>query len=365
MRQFFTWLMQIHSDDEDVRRRGHNLVIIVIGLAVAMLPFFPLMLTNTVGTIIVLFLYSMFVAMLALARRGYIMAGALMLILGGPLVNLGNALIRGQLGTAGYIMVIPLLIASLCLRPRYIWLLLGAFYLALLGVVQMLPNDPLSDPSVLTAFFLLGVTALISFLGASTSSKAFEATRQARAEAEAAAQALSRANADLEQTVSERTTALHTALDEVHARADQQARLLDELAVQRNTIRDLSVPVIPISATTLIMPLVGALDTTRLQLMQEQALSALQQSSAHHLILDITGVPTVDQEVGAGLLEVIQAARLLGAQVMLVGIRPEVAQTIVGLDLNLEKIATITDLQSALSRIPQHVVRSAPQHLYS
>jgi rsbT co-antagonist protein RsbR len=68
-------------------------------------------------------------------------------------------------------------------------------------------------------------------------------------------------------------------------------------------------------------------------------------------VLDITGVPIVDSQVAKGFLEVVQAARLLGSEAILVGIRPEVAQTVVGLGLDLRAIRTFSDLQSALARL--------------
>jgi anti-anti-sigma regulatory factor/HAMP domain-containing protein len=157
--------------------------------------------------------------------------------------------------------------------------------------------------------------------------------------------------ADLEQRVADRTAALETALDEVQARAIEQERLLAENARQSETIRGLSVPVLPISGHTLVMPLVGGLDSARLQLVQEQALKALEHSSARRLVLDITGVPIVDSQVAQGLLSVVRAARLLGTKVILVGIRPEVAQSLVGLGLELQSIATSRDLQTALGHI--------------
>jgi rsbT co-antagonist protein RsbR len=116
-------------------------------------------------------------------------------------------------------------------------------------------------------------------------------------------------------------------------------------------IRDLSVPVIPINATTLVMPLVGALDSNRLRQLQEQSLHALERTSARKLVFDITGVPIVDTQVAQGLLMTIRAARLLGAEVALVGIRPEVAQSIVGLGIDLRDVSTFSDLQSALARV--------------
>jgi rsbT co-antagonist protein RsbR len=99
------------------------------------------------------------------------------------------------------------------------------------------------------------------------------------------------------------------------------------------------------------MPLIGALDSMRLQHLQEQALRALERTRARSLLLDITGVPVVDSQVAQGLLIVVNAARLLGAEVLLVGIRPEVAQTIVGLGLHLPGMRTYSDLQAALAHL--------------
>jgi rsbT co-antagonist protein RsbR len=164
----------------------------------------------------------------------------------------------------------------------------------------------------------------------------------------AANEELQLAQAGLEAQVAERTAALQVALDEVQARADEQARLFAENEQQRLTIREISVPVLPVSAETLVMPLVGALDTERLRLLQEQALHALERSRARHLLLDITGVPVVDSQVAQGLIAVVQAGRLLGAEVTLVGIRPEVAQAIVGLGLNLQEVRTFSNLRTAL-----------------
>jgi rsbT co-antagonist protein RsbR len=163
--------------------------------------------------------------------------------------------------------------------------------------------------------------------------------------------ALEAARAGLEAEVAARTTELRTALSDLELRAAEQARLLEENDQQRAVIHDLSVPVLPVSATTLVMPLIGALDTARLQQVQEQALRAIERTSARQLVLDITGVPLVDSQVAQGLLAVVQAARLLGADAALVGVRPEVAQTMVGLGLALPGLRTYADLQTALGRL--------------
>jgi len=195
--------------------------------------------------------------------------------------------------------------------------------------------------------FFVGVTLLLTLLldrfgGALRDALATSLEREGE---------LNSIRASLEQTVAERTSALQTALNEVQARAEEQARLLEEIENQRATIKELSVPVIPISATTLVMPLVGALDSTRLRQLQEQSLQALERTSARTLVFDITGVPIVDTQVAQGLLMTVHAARLLGADVALVGVRPEVAQSIVGLGLELRDVSTFSDLQSALERM--------------
>jgi rsbT co-antagonist protein RsbR len=132
------------------------------------------------------------------------------------------------------------------------------------------------------------------------------------------------------------------------------AQQLAQLEQQRAVIRDMSVPILPISATTLVMPLVGSLDHSRLNLLQEQALRAIEQTHVQYLIVDITGVPLVDTEVAHGLLQVVRAARLLGTDVVLVGIRPEVAQAVVGLGLHLGHVLTRSTLQSGIAMTLGH-----------
>ncbi|MCS6940701.1 MAG: cache domain-containing protein [Roseiflexus sp.] len=152
----------------------------------------------------------------------------------------------------------------------------------------------------------------------------------------------------LEQRVAQRTADLQEALAEVETRAREQARLLEEIAQQRQVIRELSVPVLPVTNDALVMPLVGAIDTERLADIQDRALHALQRSRARYLLVDITGVPVVDSQVAQGLIAIASMCRLLGAEMVLIGIRPEVAQTIVGLGLNLSSLHTAVDLQTVL-----------------
>jgi len=119
---------------------------------------------------------------------------------------------------------------------------------------------------------------------------------------------------------------------------ETQARLLE-------TIRALSTPVVPLMRGIILLPLVGNIDTARSLQIMEQLLNGVQQHRAQVAIVDITGVPIVDTSVANSLVRAAQAVNLLGAEVVLVGIRPEVAQTMVTLGVDLSGIATRSDLE--------------------
>jgi len=141
----------------------------------------------------------------------------------------------------------------------------------------------------------------------------------------------------------------------------QVIRQLETIAAQRELIREMSVPVLPLSDRVLVMPLVGALDSERLAQVQERALQTLEHKHASHLILDVTGVPVVDTRVASGLIQIARAASLLGTQTILVGIRPDVAQAMVGLGIDLSSITTYATLQSGIQATLTSVATAPPK----
>ncbi|MEO7909203.1 MAG: STAS domain-containing protein, partial [Roseiflexaceae bacterium] len=141
----------------------------------------------------------------------------------------------------------------------------------------------------------------------------------------------------------------NTAQHEAEQARIQIAEQLAQIDAQHFVIREMSVPVLPLTPTTLVMPLVGALDTNRLSMLQERVMQAIEHSSIRYVLLDITGILVVDTQVAQGLIKVIQAARLLGTEVILVGIRPEIAQSIIGLGIELGNVITRSTLQSGIA----------------
>jgi rsbT co-antagonist protein RsbR len=121
------------------------------------------------------------------------------------------------------------------------------------------------------------------------------------------------------------------------------------IAAQAAALAELSTPCIPVSDTVLVLPLIGTIDDRRAQQLTETLLHELATRQAHVAIIDITGVTLVDTQVAQGLIRAAQAGQLLGAQVVLTGMRPEVAQTLVGLGVDLSGIVTRGTLQDGIA----------------
>ena len=117
---------------------------------------------------------------------------------------------------------------------------------------------------------------------------------------------------------------------------------------QTDEITDISTPVIKVWDGILALPIIGTLDSARTQVVMENLLQAIVDTESSIAILDISGVPTVDSLVAQHLLKAVSATRLMGADCIISGIRPEIAQTIVHLGIDLSQIITKASLASAL-----------------
>ena len=146
--------------------------------------------------------------------------------------------------------------------------------------------------------------------------------------------------------------------DELRQRAKMQKELEDKLSKiqeqqktimqQQEDLLELSSPVSKVWDNILILPVIGTLDSQRTQIMMENLLQKIVTTGCTIAILDITGVPTVDTQVANHLLKTVTSARLLGAECIISGISPAIAQTIVHLGINLSAIRTKATLQDAM-----------------
>jgi rsbT co-antagonist protein RsbR len=122
----------------------------------------------------------------------------------------------------------------------------------------------------------------------------------------------------------------------------------EKLEAQSQTIRELGTPIMPVYEGVLVLPLVGILDSYRASQVMETLLEAISSYQADIVIIDITGVPLVDTSVANYILQAARAAKLVGAQVILVGIGSEIAQTMVHLGVDMHDIMTLANLQEGL-----------------
>jgi rsbT co-antagonist protein RsbR len=266
-----------------------------------------------------------------LARTGKLEAGTHVLF-GGVVVTmtLVGVLTDGSRSQAPYVLFAPIVGAPLLLSPRW------SFGYALLAyvasvLVYVLGPDPFSSADLvfrMVSFAIYySVVAVLAFQAAQGYARLIQALLGRTRD-------LEQAQSGLEDRVSERTSALQEALEQLqHSSA---------------TIRAMSVPVLPVAAGVLALPLIGTIDHARALSIRDELLTAVHRQRAHTVLIDVTGVHEMDQRVTSAMLEMIQGVRLLGTQSILVGIRADTAQTMAELGLDLNRIVIRRDLQSGL-----------------
>lgn len=121
-------------------------------------------------------------------------------------------------------------------------------------------------------------------------------------------------------------------------------------SLQKIALQELSASLIPVFDKISVMPLVGTIDTERAKLIMENLLEGVVKQRAEVVLLDITGVPVVDTMVAHHIIQAADAVRLVGSKCMLVGIRPEIAQTIVTLGINLTDFSTTSTLRRGMQK---------------
>src|SRR5919205_1663100 len=119
---------------------------------------------------------------------------------------------------------------------------------------------------------------------------------------------------------------------------------------QQEAIRELSTPVLQVRERLLILPIIGVIDAQRARQLTEQLLRGIRSNRAKVVVIDITGVAAMDATVANHLVQTVEASRLLGATVIVTGLSPEIAQTIVKIGVDLGKMNTVGDLQGGIEQ---------------
>ncbi len=142
-----------------------------------------------------------------------------------------------------------------------------------------------------------------------------------------------------------------TISDELNQIRQARLREIEAQRTREALLAELSSPLIPIADQVLVMPLIGAIDSRRAQQIMESLLAGVARHRASTVLLDITGVRVVDTQVANAFLQAAQAVRLLGARVILTGIQPQIAQTLVHLGVDLSAIETRSTLQDGVASV--------------
>ncbi len=119
---------------------------------------------------------------------------------------------------------------------------------------------------------------------------------------------------------------------------------------QQEAIRELSTPVLQVRERLLILPIIGLIDPQRARQLTEQLLQGIRANRAKVVVMDITGVPSIDVNVANYLVQTVDAARLMGATLIVTGLSPEIAQTLVVIGVDLGKMETVGDLQGGIEK---------------
>ncbi len=161
-------------------------------------------------------------------------------------------------------------------------------------------------------------------------------------------QTLNQLAADLRASQAQQEAWSHELEERVTERTEELQRAFEEQQILLRTIREMSVPVIPVMEGILVTPIVGTLDSERAQRVMSDILAGIEAQRARVIILDITALAIMDTAVANSLLQTARAAQLLGTQAILVGIAPEVAETLVQLGIDLQDLHTAATLQEGL-----------------
>jgi anti-anti-sigma factor len=292
-----------------------------------------------------------FIGAYALAWRGHVSAAAWIVILAfltGALFAAASLDVERSVNV-GYFLTVLIVIASLTLTPPQLWLVTGGVVSSFLLALSLSHPDLWSLPDALqnavNSSVLIVVVGLVSYIGARIARRTIREAQEARQMAERMQGELAQANATLEVRIAERTAELTQTLAAQQALADELRRSLAAQQELSQVILDLSLPVIPVRDGVVVVPLSGAIDSARAETLTASVLETIQQRKTHTVIIDITGVPVVDTQVAQALVRTASAARLMGAETILVGIRPEVAQTLIrlGIHLGLRTAATLQE----------------------
>jgi rsbT co-antagonist protein RsbR len=358
------WLGSVSLNDPIEQKQAGLVQIMLIGLGLSALLSLPLsFLSESSSQWMILTALSKVISFACMLTALIVLRGgnfklAVLIASFGLLVSISIVLLQGGLGSSVVLaLMIPISVAGLLSGRRALLIISALSCAVVVGVAlygafgpQQLTTTPAQPLLPTTLEIIVDFLVLIFVLdrfGASLQDVLMNSLKRE--------QQLEYLSASLENKVAERTASLQEALRIVEQREARLSRTLEDLRDSQQTVRDLSAPVLPVLEGVLVTPLVGSMDDVRAQMVMENILKAVEHQQIEYVIFDATGMPTLDMQAAEGILQAAAAVRLLGAKTALVGVRPDVAQTLVALHIDLSAVQTFPDLHAAvISLMPNH-----------
>jgi rsbT co-antagonist protein RsbR len=306
-----------------------------------------------VGVSSSLIVLILLIGTLLVLRRGFFTSAVVLVVISLTLMALVNMVPTGLEGSRAIFLLlgVPIVLAGLVSTGRVVALALVLSTLSVVGVALFELAAPTLvgysqdtyDPILTCATFVIAAGLLSLLVWRFGNVLQFALGRARSREHE-----LEQLRDTLEATVRERTAVLEQTLANLGRREAALAQTVETLRVSEAAVRELSAPIIPVLPGVLVAPLIGSLDDARIAALNNNILGAIVDDHARDVIFDVTGVPLVDTQVARGILDIAAAARLLGARTVLVGVRPEVAQTVISLGIDLASLPAYPTLQEVI-----------------
>jgi len=352
-RQFRTWMADIPLADPLRREQAATLQSLIFLLILVALTTLPLSLIATsrvdqvIGLVSGLVQALLLIAATVVLRRGYFSVAVALVIVSLILFVALNMVPTGLEGSRAIFtaLAVPIVLAGLLGGRQLLVVTAALTVIVVIGIAVLSVTIPTLvgfspqtyDPRLTSVAYVIAaavLTVLIDRFGRALQ-MALERTRSRERELDAL-------RMSLEQQVMERTAALQASVDQLRA--------------SQATIMLLGAPILPVLPGVLVAPLIGQFDSARTAVLSQKVLTAIADQRAKTIIFDITGVEVIDQRTIAELLELAGAVRLLGAESVIVGVRPNVALALVEQEIDLTVRHIYPTLQAAVETLQ---VRSA------
>ncbi len=298
-----------------------------------------------------------FILALRLLRRGFFSASlgwvTLSLLAGLFILMMPSGM--NSVGMQFMLLTLPIILAGLLGSRRLLWFIVFCsivLYIAI-GVLELIAphfvgyREPGPSPRFALVFFFIVVVFLLAISTDRFSNK-LRSTLLKGLERE---HELERLKQQQELLVAERTAELRAALTQVEQREQQLTQTLAYLRTAQDKVRELSIPVLPVLPRVLTIPLVGEINEARANVLMTNALAMIEREPVQHFIFDMSSVTNINKNVAAILIQTADALKLMDARVLLVGVQPDVVQTMLSLGRERNIFSMYPDLRSAISSL--------------